>query len=123
MNTVLKELQDRDILVWLDLIAYDKVVSTNLVTLVKPKHMTLLKPEIKYEIKQLNEKKFIVAVNSKFPALWCWLELENTLTKISDNFFHLREDKKYSITISLDSILTLVEFEKKLIIRSLYNTY
>ncbi len=123
LNSALDELKDRDILVWMDLIAYDKVVSTNLVTLAKPKHMTLIKPDIEHDIKQINKNEYIVSISSKSPALWCWLELTETKTNMSDNFFHIRPDKKYKVTVSLDKSISIDEFKNKLIVRSLYNTY
>jgi beta-mannosidase len=109
----------RNLLIWLELVDSDgHVVSDNLVTFAKPKHLNLVRnPGIVSSIKS-EDKYFIVSLQSDAPALWCWLELSDTDAKLSDNFINLRPGKTVEIIIKPQSALSLEELETQLIIRS-----
>ena len=112
----------RNLMVWLELSANGKSVSTNFITFARPKHLELCPPDIKAEI-TLSKGKPEIVLTSKAPALWTWLELEGIDARFSDNFFHLRPGKPVNITISTDKPLSVAEIKKCLRIRSLIDTY
>jgi len=124
------ELQDyinqygaRDLMLWLELEVDDEIIADNFVSFARPKHMELEKPEIKTEIKRLEAGKYWLKLSAEKTALWTWLELENGDLKLSDNFFHLYPGREIKITAEIEQDLRVEEFENKLLIKSLVDTY
>ena len=62
-------------------------------------------------------------LSTKKPALWTWLELPKAGLSYSDNFFHLRPGKTHRVHIKTNKDLEAKEIKKKIIIRSLIDTY
>jgi hypothetical protein len=107
---------------WLTLTVDKKVVSTNFVSFSRPKHLKVQKPSFEHTIKQDGDN-FIVEISSNVVSLWTWIELKNTQAKYSDRFFHLRPGIGEKIVITPKKKLTLEQVEKKLVMRSLYDTW
>ncbi len=110
----------RDLMVWLEL--RDKageLISENLVTFAKPKHLKLAAdPVVKAAVSQA-DNGFVVSLTAEAPALWAWLELNDTDAKLSDNFVNLRPGKTTEITVVPAKKLSMEDVEKQLIVRSL----
>ena len=67
--------------------------------------------------------RFAVTLKAKAPALWTWLELDGIDARLSDNFFHLRPGKDVTVELVPARKLTTAQLRKKLLIRSLVDTY
>ena len=113
---------ERNLLLWLELKVDGNTVSTNLFSLVRPKHLELLQPEIT-ALAQEERTFFLVTLTAKKPALWVWLELTDSDASYSNNFFHLVPGKEVTITVEPKQSLTKVEFEQQLKLHSLFDTY
>jgi beta-mannosidase len=122
LNKAIKKCGIRDLIIWLDVTAKVKSISTNLVTFARPKHLELCPPEITVKYTQANGNT-AVTLTAKAPALLTWLELAGTDARFSDNYFHLRPGNPVSITIETEKPLTLAGIKKNLKIRSLIDTY
>ncbi len=114
---------DRRVLVWLSLKSKNGFHSTNLASFARPKHLELEVPQIKYRARELAGRGFRLVLSSRTPALWVWIELESTEAAYSDNFFHLAPGRSVTVDVYPNRKLSLTQFEKKLRIRSLVDTY
>jgi beta-mannosidase len=112
----------RNLLLWLELQIGGSTVSRSLVLWARPKHLDLLDPAIKVQIKPVNESTYDVTLTADKPALWTWLEMECD-TKCSDNFVHLRPGDPQTITVTTSEALTPEKFAQMLKVSSLYDTY
>ena len=110
------------LLTWLQLEAGGKAVSENLVLLALPKELELSDPGLATTVHQAGDG-FLVTVKSERPALWTWLELEDTDARFSDNFVHIMPDSPRRILVEPASRLNKADFSKKLRVRSLFETY
>ena len=120
----LREQGEHNLLVWLKLTAPGQPASTNLVLFARPKHLELSrKPGIKANLKKGKDGAFTATLTTKKPALWTWLELDGGDASLSDNFVHLRPGVRKRITIQPARKLTLQELRKKLVVRSLVDTF
>ena len=110
----------RDLIVWFELKNHnDEVISENMVTFAKPKHLNLMPdPKISASIKT-DTNVFVVTLRSKNPALYVWLELRDSDAKYSDNFIALHPDKSAEIRVTPKLPMSLERFEQSLFIRSL----
>jgi beta-mannosidase len=113
----------RNLLLWLELTVDGEVVSSNLVSFARPKHLELHHPEIKIELKSLADGAYKVNLSAEKPALWAWLEVSGQAAHFSDNFFHLLPGKPVSITVSTEAPLTQETIKERLVVRSLVDTY
>lgn len=111
-----------EILTWLKLEAHGKIVSENLVMLSLPKELNLPDPGLTANIDQTGDD-FLVILQVKKPALWAWLELEDSDAKFSDNFLHVTPDLPRMVSVHPAKPLSREDFSKQLQVRSLYNTY
>ena len=107
---------------WLDLKVDGVGVSDNFVSFAKPKHLELVKPDIRCDIKDV-EDKIQATLTSDIPALWVWLELEGIDARYSDNFFHLWHGHPVTVTITPEEQILLEEMGNRLKVRSLVDTY
>lgn len=124
LTELLAKYGQRNLLVWLELVANGQMASTNLVLFAPPKHLELSrKPGITASIKEQSDGNFIVTLKTQQPALWCWLELEGVDAALSDNFVHLRPGAPVTITVRPEHRLTAQTFHERLIVRSLVDTY
>ena len=112
----------RELLLWLSLKSGKKVVSENLVNFARPKHLELNTPKITPAVKK-SKTGFTVTLKSDQPALWAWVSIGNVDATYSDNFFHLKTGNSQTVEVTTDRKITVSEFEKKLTIKSLVDTY
>ncbi|HKI45927.1 MAG TPA: glycoside hydrolase family 2 protein [Balneolales bacterium] len=110
-----------NLIVWPKL-TYDagKETSQNMVLLNRPKDMSLLKPGLSVKVSG-SEQHYKVNIQADKPALWVWLDVENTDARYSDNFVHIRPDEPFDIDISLDQPVSIDEFRDRLKIHSVYD--
>jgi beta-mannosidase len=114
---------ERGIILWLSLARSGEVVSTNLVTFSRPKHLELREPGYEIEVAEAGNGAFTVTLCAARPALWVWLELEGSDARYSDNFFHLRPGMSVCIRVTPVESMSRDEFAKRLTVRSLVDTY
>ncbi|MHC4985478.1 MAG: glycoside hydrolase family 2 protein [Planctomycetota bacterium] len=113
-----------NLLLWLQLIVGRKVISRNLVHLVRPKHIELQDPKLKAAVRRgRREGAYAVTVSAAQPALWTWLELEGLDARFSDNFLPIRPGLPITIELTPHQETTLTEVRKRLKVRSLFDTY
>ncbi|MFW6294934.1 MAG: glycoside hydrolase family 2 protein, partial [Halanaerobium sp.] len=124
------ELQDyieqygaRDLILWLELEMDGQITADNFVSFARPKHMQLEEPEIKTELRRLEAGRYWLSLKAEKTALWTWLELKDRDLKLNNNFFHLYPGREIKLIAEIDQDLSPEEFEEKLIIRSLIDTY
>ncbi|HTR43569.1 MAG TPA: glycoside hydrolase family 2 protein [Pseudomonadales bacterium] len=110
------------LLTWLKMDVDGKSVSQNLVLLALPKELKLADPRLTTRVESSRDG-FRVTVESEKPALWAWLELENTDARFSDNFVHLIPASPQTILVQPKQSLSKDDFVKELRVRSLFDTY
>ncbi|NQT89306.1 glycoside hydrolase family 2 protein [bacterium] len=120
---LLKQVGERNLLVWVDLEVEGSVVSQNLVTFARPKHLELQAPEFEVAIEAAADGGFAVELTAKHPALWAWLELDGTDAAYSDNFVDVRPGRSVDILVYPAEPMTAKAFAKALKVRSLTDTY
>ncbi len=113
----------RNLMLWIGLKTNGEIVSDNFVSFAKPKHMELAEANIEYQVKEVNENEFTLVFIAEKPALWTWLELDNFDADFSENFFHLYPGKELAILVTPEENMTADELRKKLIVRSIVDTY
>ncbi|MDM8520672.1 glycoside hydrolase family 2 protein [Anaerolineales bacterium HSG6] len=113
----------RNLMLWLTLTVADEVVSTNLVTLSRPKHLELAAPTINTNLTKIDSRQYQLTLTSDKPAMWVWAMLDNHDAKLSDNFLHLYPNHPVSLTITIEQPTTLAEVEQNLRVSSLVDTY
>ncbi len=118
----IQKLGANGLLTWLKLEVDGKTVSENLVLLALPRELKLPDPKLVTSVDE-SEKGFLVTIKSEKPALWTWLELENSDAKYADNFIHLLPDTPRTIRVQPEQSLSKDNFVKELRVRSLFDTY
>ena len=119
----LKEYGKRRLLVWLELEVDGKIVSTNAVYFSRPKHLMLQDPELRANVRQLENGSFAVSIDAKHPALWVWPDVTGVVATYSNRFFHLAPGKPVEVQITPKHAMSLDEFQQKLTLSSLTDTY
>ena len=79
---------ERNLILSLHLEQDGKTVGTNLVTFVRPKHLTLEKPSIATRVKSTRDD-IRATLKTDVPALWCWPDIPGVTCSYDDRFFHL----------------------------------
>jgi beta-mannosidase len=123
VNKYLQEKGNRDLMLWFDLMVDGRVVSGDFVTLARPKHLELYKPDISMSVSSKKKGNASVILTAQAPALWAWLELEGTDARFSDNFFHILPGKPVEVTIFTKEPLSSAAIRQRLRVRSLIDTY
>ncbi len=123
LDEPLKAAGNREWILWCELEVDGTVVSRNLATFARPKHLDLRDPEIDAKVKDNKDGSFAVTLTAKKPALWAWCELANTDAEYSDNFVHLRPGDPQTLRVTPIKPLTREQFEKQLKVSSLVDTY
>jgi len=113
----------RDLILWLDLSVRGRKVSSDLVTLARPKHLELADPAVKVAVSRAEAGGFRVGLTAARPALWAWLELSGADASFSDNFFHLQPRQPVEVLVEPSRALSLAAFRRQLRVRSLKDTY
>jgi len=124
----IEQFSERDLLIWLSLTDADgAIVSRNLVSFCRPKHMALLPPDIVADIAEIStesdQSAWRVTLTAANPALWVWLELSESDARFSHNFFCLEPDTPCEIRVAPARRLTRRQLREQLRIRSLRDTY
>ncbi len=119
----LAEYGGRRLLLWLELLVENEVVSHNFISFIRPKHLELREPELMAQVRAVDEQSFAVAISAKHPALWVWPELPGVKASYSHRFFHLRPGKPVEVTIRPEKAMSLPEFEGTLKLYSLTDTW
>ena len=113
----------RDLMLWLELEVDGQTVSSNFVSLARPKHMELANPGIGTSVRSLKDGRYAVTLKTARPALWAWLELGDIDARYSDAFFHLAPDKPVRVVVEPARSLSASSFRGALQVRSLWDTY
>ncbi|MBN1964759.1 MAG: hypothetical protein JW910_08940, partial [Anaerolineae bacterium] len=100
-----------------------QTASSDLALLARPKHLELPTPAIQADLTPLPDGRYRVRLTSDRPALWVWLEVPGQAARLSDNFFHLRPGQPAEIMVTLEDALPAEDFARRLVIRSLVDTY
>lgn len=142
LGAFLKKYGAPNLLLWLELGAGGAIISSNLVTFARPKHLELPEPEIGFSLRPLTEREaagfqatrlapgqpsdrrgFAVTLKAKKPALWAWLEIRGRDARYSDNFIHLAPGRPATIAVWPAGNLSLRALRGKIKVRSLVDTY
>jgi beta-mannosidase len=124
LGDLLKKHGPRDLLVWLS--AHDEQgsqVSWNIVAFCRPKHMELLPPAIRIEVRAWDDNSYAVTLTAKNPALWVWLTLDGMDAKYDDNFICLEPDRPVRIRVTPHKRVKIEDFRKKISATSIRDTY
>ena len=111
-------------LVWL--VAHDEQdtqVSWNIVSFCRPKHMELLPPRIRMDIRPWDDNSYAVTLTARHPALWVWLSLEGLEAKYDDNFICIEPERPVRIRVTPATRMKLEAFRQALQVSSIYDTY
>ncbi len=122
LRGLLDSVSSRDLLVWLELVCDRQLVSENLVTFSRPKHLKLVDAEIETKVRK-RRGRFEVSLRARRAALFCWLDLSRADARFSDNFFHLRPGRQVKMWVSPAQPMELERFERQLVVRHLGSTY
>ena len=109
-------------LLWLELWSGGRMVSENLVSFARPKHLELQEPLLKARVRPVRGGAYEVTLKARRPALWAWLELAATDARLSDNFFHVRPGRPVKVRVTPAAPLSLAELKRQLRVRSLLDT-
>lgn len=113
----------RDLMLWLEYTVKGRPVSTNFATFARPKHLELADPQIALDVAAMGNNQFAVTLTAARPALWAWLELAGAEATFSDNFIHLFPGLPQRVIVTPAGPMTLKQFRKSLVARSLIDTY
>jgi len=127
--------EKRGLLIWLELETAGQVVSRNLVFFARPiprprifsprpKHLELSDaPGIVTKVTRKAGGRFAIALTSRRPAMWVWLELDGADAQLSDNFFHLRPGAAVTVEMAPAEKMTVKAVRERLMVKSLVDTY
>jgi beta-mannosidase len=113
----------RNVLLWIELSQGGRVVSSNLATFARPKHLDLPDPELRFKARRGKDGSFAVTVSAKRPALWVWPELPSAPARYSDRFFHLAAGESVELAVRPEEEMGEKDFAGRLALRSLRDTY
>ncbi|NLF38736.1 glycoside hydrolase family 2 protein [bacterium] len=99
------------------------IVSSNLATFVRPKHLELGAPGITARVRAGRSGSFAVTLTARRFAPWAWLELADADAEYSDNFVHLLPGQPVTIAVTPREQTGLAAFKRQLRVRSLVDTY
>jgi len=119
----------RNLMFWVEWIVDGAVVSSNLATFERPKHLLLEDPMIETEVSEPAEGElagpFTVTLTARKSALYVHLEVEEDPdAQVSSAHFHLRPGQRQVMTVTpSDSSLSAKKLRKRLAARSLWDTF
>jgi beta-mannosidase len=122
LNTLAQQQGENNMLIWLKLRVDEREVSRNFVSFARPKELNLEDPRLTSEITE-TKTGYRVKLAADKPALWTWLSLGDIDVRYSDNFVHLDSHTPVEIEVSPAKPLSRADFEKALVVRSLFDTY
>jgi len=121
---LLKKHGPRDLLVWL--VAQDEQgtqSSWNIVSFSRPKHMELLPPRIRVDIRPWDDNSYAVTLTARHPALWVWLSLAGADAKYDDNFICIEPERPVRIRVTPAARMKIDSFRQALAVSSIRDTY
>ena len=118
----LQEYGKRRLLLWLDLLVDDTIVSQQLVFFTRPKHLELQAPELHANIREENGE-FILNIDAAYPALWVWPELVGVKAAYSKRFFHIYPGNAVEIRVQPERAMSLDKFKNALKLWSVADTF
>lgn len=113
----------RDLLLWLEVWADAVCVASNLVTLVRPKHLTLRDPQLTYHLVQDSPTTCTITLTAEHPALWAWVTLGEVAARFSDNFLHLHPAAPQQVRVTLAEPTSPEILAQVVRVYSLFDTY
>jgi beta-mannosidase len=113
----------RGLLVWLELEVDGEIVSTNLVTFARPKHLPLEQPNLSAQVEDLHDGSLRVTLSAERPALWAWIELRYAEARYSDAFVHVAPGHPVEIVVTPEQPLSAEELRGQLQLYSLVDTF
>ncbi len=122
LKDLVKKYSERDLIVWMEVNRGSKVLSRNLATLDKFKHLNLEKPKITADIRTDSKQSYTITLKTNKPALWTWLEFPGLDVRLSDNFIHLKPQQPVTIELPSANPITLKQLKSKIRIRTLLDT-
>lgn len=122
LRPFLAQHSSRNLLLWLELLVADELVSTNLVLFARPKHLELPQPVFEKTVERVENGRYHITLTASYPALWVWLTLPNHAATFSDNFVHLRPNCPTHFTLTLAENLSQEQVSEQLQIQSLAST-
>lgn len=97
--------------------------SSGIILFVKPKHFNFIKPQIRTEIQDMDDK-YVISISSDQLAKHVWLDLDGNDCLFSDNCFDLSEGASKALEVKKESLVKQVsaeEFMKSLTVRSIFD--
>ncbi|MGI6368309.1 MAG: beta-mannosidase [Anaerolineae bacterium] len=113
----------RGLLLWLELNSGGAIVSRNMVTFARPKHMALEQPGLCAAVEDRHDGSFTVTLKADRPALWAWISLATADARYSDNFVHVVPGQPIEIIVTPCQPMSAEALESQLELRSLFDTY
>jgi len=115
---------ERDLLIWMTLLIDDTVISSNMAHFARPKHLSLVDPQITWQVEETGNGEFRMRLSAVHPALWVWITMDDLSIRASDNFFHLRPGHPCTLMLSTnEKDPHLKALSDNIKIFSLYDTY
>jgi len=113
----------RNVILWLEFAGRRAVFSENEGFFARPKHMDLRDPCLDVAAAEGGSGTLVLNVRASKVALWVWLSCRGADVRFSDNFFHVRPGRTVCITATHSKHISAGEFEKRLTVHSLVDTY
>lgn len=99
-----------------------KQVALNLATFVPNKHLKLVSPQVKAEVRKV-KGELEIKITAHSLARFVELKIAGKDVVFSDNYFDLPAGYTRSITCKMPEEMSLAQVRKALEIRSLYNSF
>jgi beta-mannosidase len=109
-----------DWLVWLEVVVDGRTVAHNTLFSGRPLGLKLTKPNLNVSVSG-GENRYRAVIKTDAPALWVWLDLDNSDASYAENFFHLCPGAATEIEVMLDHPVTPFDFRNQLRVRSVYD--
>ncbi|MBI1258619.1 MAG: glycoside hydrolase family 2 protein [Chloroflexi bacterium] len=122
LNNALQKQGIRNLLIVLELRVNGATISENLVLFARPKHLTLVEPNIQFTVRQVDENQFQVELTAEHPALWAWISTADGKFRYSDNFFNLMPGSHKIIDVTTQGSASVEQVQSSLRVRSLIDT-
>jgi beta-mannosidase len=117
------QLGARNLLLFARLYIEDELVSRNFASFARPKHLSLQEPGIQTKVSAVANGAFDLELVAKKPALWAWPDVDGVSCTYSDRFFHLEPGVTERIRIVPEFSMEQREFEERLRVRTIRDTY
>lgn len=118
----INEFTARERLLWLSLEVNGETVASDLVTFLRPKSLSLMKPEFRFAVEE-TDRGFAVTLETDRPALWVWPIVEDRDCLWSDSFFPMKAGGRVEITTPHRDGLNRQDLLDHLRFQSIRDTY